>query len=71
MFVFRNLYLLERCILYVYQRKQTGFKMNLAIKPHFSQNINLHLTQTQYGWPMRWGWGMKPPTPEPLTEIAS
>ena len=29
--------------------------MNLAIKPHFSQNISLHLTQTQYDWPMREG----------------
>ena len=32
----------------VNQRKQTGFDMTLAIKAHFSQIINPHLTQIQY-----------------------
>ena len=27
--------------------------MELTHIPHFSQNINPHLTQIQYGWPMR------------------
>ena len=36
-----------------YQRKQTSFEMTLAIKPHFSQNNNPHLTQIQCGLPMR------------------
>ena len=53
MFIFRNLYSSERCILNIYQRKQTSFDMTLAIKAHFSQNINPHLTQSQYDWPLR------------------
>ena len=39
------MYLSEKRILNVYQRKQTSFDMTLAIKAHFSQNTNPHLTQ--------------------------
>ena len=38
----KNVYLSDRYILNVYQRKQTSFDMTLAIKAHFSQNINPH-----------------------------
>ena len=34
-----------RCILNVYQRIQTSVDMTLAIKAHFSKNINPLLTQ--------------------------
>ena len=33
-----------RCILNVYQRIQISVDMTLALKAHFSQNINPHLT---------------------------
>ena len=42
---FQNLCLSVRCMLIVYQRRQTCFDMKLAIKAQFSQNINPHLTQ--------------------------
>ena len=34
-----------RCILNVYQRIQISVDMTLALKAHFSQNVNPHLTQ--------------------------
>ena len=52
-FIFRKLYSSERCIINVCQRKQTRFDMTLAIKAHFSQSINPHLTKIKYGWLMR------------------